>query len=163
MKEKQVRGCIGADCLADVDKQKYVMDSEYNVYVLPGYGAWMGNVETKEQLNKYLEYRWYGYELIIGPSSNHYAGYGVYCKNYRELYQSKLDYIDRIMKGNTAPSAKKLLIGMWLKQKYITTSPALDWRLREVLGVMMENTPLFEDFSADSLNEVEKVLFGRHK
>lgn len=163
MEEKQVRGCIGAECHSNVDNPKYIVDSEYGVYILPGYGAWMGNVEEKGRLDKYQEYVWNGYELTIGPASNHYSKYGVYCKNYRELYQSKLDYIDKIIKGETAPSAKKILVGMWLNQKYITTSPTIDWQLRGVLNSIMETTARFEDFSADDVNVVEKVLFHRHK
>lgn len=163
MVEKQIRGCIHAECVSNVDNPVYQIDHEYNVYVLPTFGAWMGDIENESHLKKYWDYKLNGYELILGPASSHYGGYGVYCKNYRELYQSKLDYIDEIMKRKDAAATKKLLIQMWLNDEWITTSPRIDFQLKEVFRLIMATTPPREDFSEESINRVEKVLFLEYK
>ena len=46
-------------------------------------------------------------------------------------------------------SNKKLLIQMWLNDEWITTSPRIDFQLKEVFRLIMATTPPREDFSEE--------------
>ena len=52
---------------------------------------------------------------------------------------------------------------MWLNDEWITTSPRIDFQLKEVFRLIMATTPPREDFSEESINRVEKVLFLEYK
>lgn len=76
-------------------KAGFVPNSDLDCYIVEDYGAFMGNVEGNvEQANGlgefWQEYIDKGYELVLGPPAPPLKdGYGVFCKNYLELVDSK--------------------------------------------------------------------------
>lgn len=74
----------------------FIPNSDLDCYIVEDYGAFMGNIEQAnvEQANVpsefYQEYIDEGYELVLGPPAPPLKeGYGVFCKNYLELVDSK--------------------------------------------------------------------------
>lgn len=167
--KKIIRGCMSAKCGRNIDNKKYVVDREYGAYILPGYGAWMGNIDEKEEMDPYLEYVDEGYELTIGPASNRYCRYGVYCKNYRELYQSKLNEVDKLIKKEISPHSKQMAVAQLLKKEHITLSDRLEWQLREALlsmdftGRQVDVRKRTKDFSAANVEKRVKMLSKGYK
>lgn len=88
-------------------KAGFIIDSENDVYVIPGYGAYRTNVENEIESiddlrtyrDKFSKYNTYqeevelmdkeGYEFVLGPgapaSNGKVYGKGLYCKNYKEI------------------------------------------------------------------------------
>lgn len=145
MHTKQIRGVITSEKpprsipRKKIERNKdYIISRTYNAYILPGFGAWMGNVDDPSDIHSsfYSNYEEEGYELVVGPASNSCCKYGIYCKNYQELYQSKLDTVDRLIKKDISPYSKRKAVEQLLKGQHITTSDTLDRSLREVLSAM---------------------------
>ena len=172
MHTKQIRGVIiSEDSFRATNRKKpvrnkdYIRSRTYNAYILPGFGAWMGNVSDPPNIHSphYSEFAEAGYELVVGPPSNSHSKYGVYCKNYQELYQSKLDAVDRLIKKDISPYSKRKAVEQLLKGKHITTSDTLDQKLREVLSTMNflgtkeEVRKRTESFSTEQIAENPKV------
>ena len=120
MHTRQIRGVITREesfrptSKKERERNKdYRISETYNAYILPGFGAWMGNVSDPSAIHSpfYSNYREEGYELVVGPPSNSHSKYGVYCKNYQELYQSKLDAVDRLIKKDISPYSKRKASG----------------------------------------------------
>ena len=168
MPKKEIRGCIDAERIKNVANKKYVIDREYGAYTLPGYGAWMGNINEKEEINYYLKYVDEGYDLTIGPASNCYCKYGVFCKNYRELYQSKLNEVDKLIKKEISPHSKKMAVAQLLKKEHITLDDRLEWQLREKLRAMdftgraVDVRKRAKDFSAINVDNHVKTFSKKY-
>lgn len=172
MHTRQIRGVITREesfrptSKKERERNKdYRISETYNAYILPGFGAWMGNVSDPSAIHSpfYSNYREEGYELVVGPPSNSHSKYGVYCKNYQELYQSKLDAVDRLIKKDISPYSKRKAVEQLLKGKHITTNDTLDRKLREVLSTMNflgtkeEVRKRTESFSTEQIAENPKV------
>lgn len=172
MHTKQIRGVIiSEDSFRATNRKKpvrnkdYIRSRTYNAYILPGFGAWMGNVSDPPNIHSphYSEFAEAGYELVVGPASNSWCEHGIYCKNYQELYQSKLDAVDRLIKKDISPNSKRKAVEQLLKRQHITTSDALDQKLREVLSAMdflgtkQEVRKRTENFSAEQIAEKPRV------
>ena len=69
----------------------FIPNSDLDCYIMEEYGAFMGNVEQANGLSEFCqEYIDKGYELVLGPPAPPLKdGYGVFCKNYLELVDSK--------------------------------------------------------------------------
>ncbi len=90
----------------------FEVDTINNLYNMPGFGVYMGNVDKKirnisdllesNESSKYKKYINKGYKLVIGPGAPDADGitreFGVYCYNYPEVIEAKNEKVKRLLK-----------------------------------------------------------------